>query len=662
MYTPIRSYSRLVFSALLMLACALPLLSKSAQAQDVLTFSAVGHNYGTMAPNSPAVNFGVQVTNTSATNDYVNFGVTLSGSSEFTSVTNCPASIAPGGTCEILFIFTSTSATGTFNATWNVTSGGANPTFTYSPTLPGTLTANVAVSAGLTLTTSAHNFGTQLQYTTGTTYGVVLTNSTQHPVALDVVLTPSGYQNFPFQHSAYTCPSTLTAGQSCNLQWQFYPNAGNGSSGQPTPFTATFPISGVDTVTGQNVILTNGSNQQVTGVTLSGYGITGSNYVLMSTATHNFGNVQTGGTSSPYGIQVINTRPGAIVLTVTLGGNYGAFPITADSCFKTGQYTTTLASGQSCQVQFTFHPTTSGAITATYGLTATSGGSSVTILDQSTSQRATGAVLSGNSVGATLTLSTAGHPFGPWVVGTTSSAYGTTLNYPLCSGPGCVTQNPVNVTYGFAAGSNTADFNLTTYPGGPSEPVGEGACPAQLTPGSTMNVNATCYLLFTFAPQTAGALSATYNITATDSVTGQPVAITTGGSTVVQGVSVSGNGQANAQLSLATSTHNFGEQGVGGTSATYGTVLYNTTGGPITLSFSGSSTNFPLVANNCPASMPTNTSCNIQFTFTPQTAGPLSLIYYINATEYGSSVAIIDLSTGNPANPEGISLAGTGVN
>jgi len=68
------------------------------------------------------------------------------------------------------------------------------------------------------------------------------------------------------------------------------------------------------------------------------------------------------------------------------------------------------------------------------------------------------------------------------------------------------------------------------------------------------------------------------------------------------------------------------------------------------------------VVNNCPATMQTNTSCNIQFNFTPQTAGPLSLIYYINPLQYGSSVALIDLSTGNPANPEGISLAGTGVN
>ena len=156
-------------------------------------------------------------------------------------------------------------------------------------------------------------------------------------------------------------------------------------------------------------------------------------------------------------------------------------------------------------------------------------------------------------------------------------------------------------------------------------------------------------------------MSATYGITALDSGTGQPVNITTGG-VIVQGVSLSGNGQANSQLSISTSTHNFGEQGVGGTSATFGAVLYNTTGGPITLSFSGSSTNFPPVANNCMSPMATNTSCNIQFKFTPQTAGPLSLIYYINATEYGSSVAIIDLSTGNPANPEGLSLSGTGVN
>jgi hypothetical protein len=138
------------------------------------------------------------------------------------------------------------------------------------------------------------------------------------------------------------------------------------------------------------------------------------------------------------------------------------------------------------------------------------------------------------------------------------------------------------------------------------------------------------------------------------------VTIVVGGSTVVQGVSLTGNGQANAQLSISTSTHNFGEQGVGGTSATFGAVLYNTTGGPVPLSFSpvGGSSNFPLVVNNCPASMPTNTSCNIQFKFTPTTAGPLSLFYSIST----GGQLIIDLSSGNPASPQGLSLSGTGVN
>ena len=646
MYTPIRSYSRLVFAALLTLACALPLASKAAQAQDVLTFTSVSHNFGSVAPNSPAINFGIKVTNTSATTDYLNFSVNLAGSTEYTTANNCGADIAPGASCELLFTFAAGATPGSQIATWNLT-GTGDPTFSYSPSLPGTLSATILTQAGLTLTTSTHNFGSQLAFTTGPVYGVVLTNSTQHPVALNINLTPSGYQNFPFQHSSYTCPSTLTAGQSCNLQWQFFPSSGNGSTGQPTPFSAMFAISGVDTVTGQNVILTALGNQ-VAGVTLNGFGITGSNYLLMSTATHNFGNVPNGGTSPVYGIQLINTRPGAVTVTVAKTGNYGAFPIGSDNCFTGSSYTTTLASGQSCQVQFTFHPTTTGAQTASYNLTATSGGNPVTILDQSHSNAVTGATLLGNSVGTTLTLSTAGHNFGPWVVGTTSSTYGTTLTYPLCSGPGCTTQDPINLTYAYTGGSNTADFNLLTN-----------TCGAQLTAGQS------CNLAWTFSPQVAGALSAVYSISGVDSVNNQPVTITQGG-TIVTGVSLSGNGQANAQLSITTSTHNFGEQGVGGSSATYGTVLYNTTGANVALSFAYSNSSlaadFPLVVNNCPATMPNNTSCNIQFKFTPTTTGPLTVVYNITATAFGSSVPIIDLSTGNPASPPGITMSGTGVN
>lgn len=655
MYSHIRSISRFVCSALLVLACAFPLMSKAAQAQDVLTFTAVSHNFGSVAPNSPAINFGIKVTNSSATTDYLNFNVVLAGqTADYTTANNCGNDIAPGASCELLFIFTAGGTAGTQTATWHLT-GTGDPTFSYSPTLPGTLSATVLTQAGLTLTTNAHNFGSQLAFTTGPIYGVVLTNSTQHPVALSISLTPSGYQNFPFLHSAYTCPSTLAAGQSCNLQWQFFPSAGNGSTGQPTAFQAMFGISGVDTVTGQAVILTALGNQ-VSGVTLTGYGITGSNYVLLSTAKHNFGNVFNGSPSSVYGVQMINTRPGPVTVTVSSTGSTGAFPITSDNCFTPPSGTTTLASGQSCQVQFQFSPSAVGVQTATYNLTATSGGSSVIILDQSTSNQVTGVTLTGTSVGAVLQLQSGGHNFGPWVVGTTSSTYGTVLSYPQCTGPSSCTGpfNPINLTYGYSSGSNTSDFNLVVNTCGP-----------QLTYKSS------CNLGWTFSPQTAGALSAVYNITGTDSVTGQPVNLTAGGA-IVQGVSLSGNGQAAAQLAITTSTHNFGEQGVGGTSATFGTVLYNTTGSSVNLSFGysnpGEAANFPLAAvgmftgNNCPAVLPNNGSCNIQFKFTPQAPGPLGVVYNITATSFGTPVTIIDLSTGNPASPPGISLSGTGVN
>jgi hypothetical protein len=629
-------------------------MAKGAQAQDVLTFTAVSHNFGSAAPNGTPIDFGIKVTNSSAITNYLNFAVNLTGSSDFSTANNCPSSIAPGASCELLFVFTPTSTVGTVTGSWNLT-GTGDPTFSYSPSLPGTLTGAVVTAAGLTLSTAGHNFGTQLAYTTGNTYGVILTNSTQDPVAININLTPSGYQNFPFQHNNYNCPSVLTAGQSCNLQWQFYPSAGNGSSGQPTPFSATFGITGTDTKTGQPVIVTSspaapGTNPvQVSGVTLSGYGITGSNYLLMSTATHNFGEVANGSASSTYGIQLINTRPGPVTVRLTSSGNTAAFPISSDNCFVPPSGIATLASGQSCQVQFYFQPTTVGLQTANYTLTATSSSGSVIILDQSTSNQVTGATLSGTSVGAQLELVTAGHPFGPWVVGTTSTQYTTYLKYPTCAaGPGQCNGpfNPINLTYAYSSGSNTADFNLITN-----------TCGAQLTYQSQ------CTLTWTFSPQAAGAFSATYLINGTDSVTNQPVAIQAGtGGSIVQGVTLSGNGQAAAQLALATSNHNFGEQGVGGSSATYGTVLYNTTGATVNLSFGATDDNFPLVVNNCPGALQNNQSCNIQYKFTPQTAGTLSQFISITATSYGSSVPIVDLSSGNTVIPPGISLSGTGVN
>jgi hypothetical protein len=268
------------------------------------------------------------------------------------------------------------------------------------------------------------------------------------------------------------------------------------------------------------------------------------------------------------------------------------------------------------------------------------------VIDQSTGLSVTGATLSGTAIGNTMQVGN-NHNFGPWVLGTTSGAYGTTLSFPANTAPGSPAPQTANVTYAYASGSDTSDFTLTSP-----------QCPSVFVQGTTP----ACSLTWTFSPQATGARSAVYNITATDATTGQPITLINGNNVPVTGVTLSGNGQANAAVSVASSVHNFGEQGVGGTSAVYGTVVYNTTGHTITLAVGGTNANFPAYGNgtNCAGitTLTTNSSCNLAWTFTPTAPGTLSVD--ISITANGGSTPITDLSSGNTIT--GIMLSGTGVN
>ena len=462
MYGRSRStYRRHFCSALLALACAFPLVARSAQASsDVLTFTAVSHNFGSAAVGT-TVTFGMKVTNSSATTNYLNFQINLSGSSTFSQYNNCPASLAPTKSCEVIFTFSPT-ALGTATATWNLT-GTGDPTFSYSPALPGTLTGN-AIAAGVTLSTGGHNFGTEFTGYFTQPYGVVLTNATTDAVAL---LIGNGNTYFKISQSTSNCGTTLAPNQSCNIQWEFAPNGGfHGGASQPTAYTYLNPISVTDKVTGQPLILTapgygtSPTPVQVTGATLTGYGISGpSNYVGVSTSNHNFGEWVKGDESGLYGIQLVNTEPGPVLLTYTLGSGFSNFqaPGTLDNCFTSGN-TAYLAGGQSCQAQFAFLPNsaTYGALSTTFGLTASYQGTAINVEDLSQGGVVvTGVTLSGTQVAGFLNLNTSSHNFGAWINGITSTVYQNSLTNTQCAteGPECpVPGNGIVITLSPAAG------------------------------------------------------------------------------------------------------------------------------------------------------------------------------------------------------------------
>jgi hypothetical protein len=595
--------------AVLVLACALLLPVPPALAASGITFSAVSHDFGNVAPGSSA-SFGVELANNSSS--AFDFSLTLTGPSNFVQNNNCGASVAAGAECEIVFVYTSTGA-GAQSATWSLAPNGE----TFSPSNGGTLTANGSSAAGFTLSTAEHNFGTQRAGTISAVYGTVLSNTTADPIALTIETKPAQYRDFPFVQN--NCPATLAANTSCNLQWVFGPR-------QKGNFQTTFSITGVDTTTNQTVILTSGGSE-VRGVTLIGEGFT---YwgVQLTRAAYDFGEQGLNTASAVFGVQLTNATEQTITLTYGSNGNLSSFPQTASNCGAS------LAPNQSCQMQWVFTPQTVGVLQAFYGINAELDGFPIPIL--SGGRLAKGVALSGTGLSGGITLTTAKHNYGPWVVGTTSGAYGVTLsNTTIVS---------VNLTYSYLSGSDSADFDLSAS-----------NC------GATLLAGATCNLAWEFVPQATGPLSTVYTINATDASSGNPISVSSGGA-VVSGVTLVGNALATAGVSLASAGYQFGEQAVGGKSQTYGTVLYNTTGATISLSYSYSdptaAQNFTSVIDNCGATLATNSDCNLQWQFTPVTAGAITVTYDINATMDGSPVTIT--SGGNPVN--GVTLDGTGVN
>jgi hypothetical protein len=472
----------------------------------------------------------------------------------------------------------------------------------------------IGQSAGLTLSTAAHNFGTEQVGQTSAAYGTTLSNATGDAIDLAFGVSSSAYKQF--EVASDTCGTSIAAHSSCTLAAEFKPDAvGN--------YQVTVDITGTDAVSGDTVVLTS-NGAQVAGVTLTGQGIA-SAQVYITSAGHNFGDQGLNTTSATYGAELVNATTSTISLSYS--GSSTNFPQVASNCGAT------LAPSASCELEFDFTPQSAGPLEYEYSLSATAGGSPVAIY--SGGSAVSGITLSGVGLSGSVSLKTDGHNFGPWVVDTTSGKYLTQLT----------NSTSITVDLAFAyTGANSADFPL-----------------AGSTCGSALLAGASCSLEWDFSPQKAGALSTVYAITATDPSNGNPVSVTDGGATVA-GVRLAGNGQATAGVALASASHQFGEQQVGGGSATYGTVLYNTTGSAINLTYSYSNAaaaqNFSMVADNCGATLATNASCNLQWQFKPVATGADSVVYDITATQAGVPVTIT--SGGNPVN--GVTLSGTGVN
>lgn len=309
-----------------------------------------------------------------------NVGFSGPNSADFGQTNNCGTSLAAGANCVIIVVFTP-SATGTRNATLNVTDSANN-----SPQMVSV--AGIGVTTPITLSPSQLSFPAQAMGTTSTPLNVQVSNSSAQAVTFNAVSASGNYGE------SDTCSgNTLQPSQTCNVSATFSPAWWGSVAGALT-------IS--DTANG---------SPQVLG--LSGSGV---KPLSISPATLSFGTTTVGNSSSPRTTTLTNNGGSPLNLTFSASGEYSAAGSGNKPC------RTTLAGNASCTLAVTFSPTTSGTIngsvTVSYGaalspqlvsLTGTGSGGATPPLSFSPSSLSFGEIAAGSaSVGRTVTATNNG--------------------------------------------------------------------------------------------------------------------------------------------------------------------------------------------------------------------------------------------------------------
>jgi hypothetical protein len=186
------------------------------------------HNFGNIATGQSAGTFGLSIINNSSSTVPLDFGASQSGTTPFNVVTNgIPQFLGAGAECSVIVSFAPTTV-GTFSDVLSIKStvpilpdGKTAPPYTDTVTFSGT-----GVSGGeFTASSVDHNFGTLPVGTSGTNYGVQLTNSTATPLTL--ILGGSAFtqgQN-GFTLAGTNGGTTLAVNASCELIFSFRPLA-----------------------------------------------------------------------------------------------------------------------------------------------------------------------------------------------------------------------------------------------------------------------------------------------------------------------------------------------------------------------------------------------------------------------------------------------------
>jgi hypothetical protein len=252
----------------------------------------------------------------------IQIGIGGTNANEFSQTNNCPSSLPAGGSCQIQVTFAPTSL-GPQSASLNLAYDGLGSP--QSVVLGGSGEQTTSVS----LQPSSLAFATENLKTTSAPQTATLTNTGTLDVTLSKISTSKQFGQ------SNNCPSTLTAGQSCQIQVTFSPTTVGKANGK---------LSVADNAPG--------SPQTVA---LSGLGT----LITFSPIGINFGNQKVGTSSSP--VTVTLSNQGAITLKISQIGIGGTNP---SDFSQTNNCGSSLPAGSQCTIQVTFTPTQTGARSA----------------------------------------------------------------------------------------------------------------------------------------------------------------------------------------------------------------------------------------------------------------------------------------------------------
>jgi hypothetical protein len=185
---------------------------------------------------------------------------------------------------------------------------------------------------------------------------------------------------------------------------------------------------------------------------------------------------------------------------------------------------------------------------------------------------------------------------------------------------------PLTVTGIQIIGTNAKEFSQTNN------------CPANIPVGGS------CKIQVTFAPKSQGNKSASLSVSYSGPGSPQSVALT-------------GTGVGTVSVSLTPSKLAFATRMVNTISAPQTATLTNTGSEPVAISSISTALPFSQT-NNCPASLPVGTKCQIQVTFEPTTIGPANgtLSVTDNAPNSPQTVALSGVGTLITLSPIGVNF------